>query len=90
MAFNFILMQLVLLIKQIHLTTLQPPRPWAGEGQKKGYYAQQKEKRRKWWLHGTFFVAIAYDKGVILCKQYHGTLTSEVCQVLFSTNFWKK
>ena len=37
-----------------------------------------------------FFVAIAYGKGVILCKQYDGTLTGEVCQVLFSTNFWKK
>ena len=24
-----------------------------------------------------FFVAIAYNKGVILCKQYHGTLTGE-------------
>ena len=24
-----------------------------------------------------FFVAIDYNKGVILCKQYHGTLTGE-------------
>ena len=24
-----------------------------------------------------FFVAIAYNKGVILCKQYNGTLTGE-------------
>ena len=24
-----------------------------------------------------FFVAIAYNKGVILCKKYHETLTAE-------------
>ena len=35
------------------------------------------EKRRKWWPHDTFFCCFCLQQTVILCKQYHGTLTGE-------------
>ena len=56
-------MALVLLIKQIHLITLKLPRPWHGEGQTKGYYAQQEGKKEGKGGHMVhFFVAFAYNK----------------------------
>ena len=87
MAFNFIFTDLVLLIKQIHLISLQPQRPWPKKSQTEGYYAQQEGKNGNGGHMAHFFVAVACNNGLILSKQYHGRLTGEGFAEFFRSYF---
>ena len=64
--------------------------PW----NKKHHHSQRAlgctaKSSKKGARNANFMVEIAYDSGVVLCKQYHGTITGEKFKAIFETEFSK-
>ena len=83
-------MESVLHTRQIHRTKLVALRQRLGGILMKAYPKLPKEKKEdNGGRTAHFFVAIAFNKGIVMCKKYHEKLTGERFAKFIKENFLK-